>query len=167
VAIVNVSFVPLQFDKMPSYQYPCSLVAQFSKDMYKNAGVSDLLPLVIKILDPDKTLGVQFLTAGKVRLTFDDHETCSAVLKNVLDLGDAAAQLFPADERVHIVHLRNLPLEVNHEALSIFFPAYGEVLSIDHCHFAEYPSVHNGNWLVKILLTQDIAYFVEVEGCNC
>ena len=61
---------------------------------------------------------------------------------------------------------QDLPLEVNHDALSIFFPAYGEVLSIDHCHFAEYPSVHNGNWLVKILLTQDIAYF-EVEDCNC
>lgn len=92
---------------MPSYQYPCSLVAQFSKDVYKNAGVSDLLPLVIKILDPDKILGVQFQRAWKVRLTSDDRETCSAVLKNGLDLGDAAAPLFPTDERVHIVRLRS------------------------------------------------------------
>ena len=107
MAIVNVSFVPLQFDKMPSYQYPCSLVAQFSKDVYKNAGVSDLLQLVIKILNPDKILGVQFLRARNVRLTSDDRETCSAVLKNGLDLGDAAAQLFPADERVHIISLRS------------------------------------------------------------
>ena len=27
--------------------------------------------------------------------------------------------------------------------------------------------MHNGNWIVKILLTQDIPCFVEVEGCNC
>ena len=54
---------------MSSYQYPCSLVAQFSVDVYKNAAVSDVLPLVMRSLDPDKILDVQFLGAGKVRLT--------------------------------------------------------------------------------------------------
>ena len=57
---------------MPSYQFPCSLVAQFSEDVYQNAGVSDVLPLVMRSLDPDKILGVEFLRAGKVGLTFQD-----------------------------------------------------------------------------------------------
>ena len=152
---------------MPTYQYPCSLVAQFSEDVYKNVGMSDVLPLVMKSVDADKIRGVQFLRAGKVRLTFEDVETCSAVLKNGLDLGDVPVQLFPADDRVRIIHLRDLPVEVDHDSVSTFFSAYGEVLSIDHCHFEEYPSVRNGNRLIKILLTQDIPYFVEVEGCNC
>ena len=88
-------------------------------------------------------------------------------MKNGLDLGDVTVQLSLADERVRFVHLRDLPVEVDHDSISTFFSAYGEVLSIDHCHFKEYPSVRNGNRIVKILLTQDIPCFVEIEDCNC
>jgi len=41
---------------------------------------------LMKGLDPDKVTGVQFLRAGRVRLTFDDPETRSTVLKNGLDI---------------------------------------------------------------------------------
>ena len=68
---------------------------------------------------------------------------------------------------MRLVHLRDLPVEVDHDNVSTFFSAYGKVLSVDHCYFEEYPSVRNGNRIVKILLTQDIPCFVEVEGCNC
>ena len=152
---------------MITYQYPCSLVAQFTEDVYKNAGASDVLPLVMKSIDAEKVLAVQFLRAGKVRITFDDPVTCATVLKNGLDLGDVVVQLFPADERVRLVHLRDLPVEVDHDKVSSLFSGYGEVLSVDHCYFDEYPSVRNGNRIVKILLTQDIPCFIEVEGCNC
>ena len=152
---------------MPTYQFPCSLVALFPESVYKNAGVADVLPLVMQSLDPDKVQCAQFLRAGRVRLTFDDPESCAAVLKSSLDLGDVAVQLFPADERVRLVHLRDLPIEVVHDAVSSFFSTYGEVLSVDHCYFKEFPSVRNGNRLIKILLTQDIPYFIEIESCNC
>ena len=62
---------------MPSYQYPRSLVAQFPEDVYRNAGASDVLPLVMKNVDAAKVLAVQFLRAGRVRLTFQDPETCA------------------------------------------------------------------------------------------
>ena len=127
-------------------------MAQFTENIYKNSGASDILPLVMKSLDAEKVLGVQFLRTGRVRLTFDDPETCSTVLKDGLDLGDVTVQLFPADDRVRLVHLRDLPVEVDHDNVSTFFSAYGEVLSVDHCYFEEYPSVRNGNRIVKILL---------------
>ena len=60
VTLKDVLFAFLQPVKMPSYQYPCSLVAQFTEDIYKNAGTSDVLPLVMKSLDAEKVLGVQF-----------------------------------------------------------------------------------------------------------
>ena len=85
---------------MPSYQYPRSLVAQFPEDVYRNAGASDVLPLVMKNLDADKVLAVQFLRAGRVRLTFQDSETCSQVLKEGLDFGDFSVDLLPADDRL-------------------------------------------------------------------
>ena len=105
VTLSEVFFAFLQPVKMPSYQYPCSLVAQITEDIYKNAGASDVLPLVMKSLDAEKVLGVQFLRAGRVRLTFDDPETCSTVLKDGLDLGDVTVPLFPAVDRVRLVHL--------------------------------------------------------------
>ena len=125
-------------------------MAQFTEDIYKNSGASDVLPLVMKSLDAEKVLGVQFLRTGRVRLTFDDPETCSTVLKDGLDLDDVTVQPFPADDRR--VRLRDLPVEVDHDNVSTFFSAYGEVLSVDHCYFEEYPSVRNGNRIVKILL---------------
>ena len=140
-------------------------MAQFTEDVYKNAGASDVLPLVMKSPDAEKVLGVQFTRAGRVRLTFDDPETCSTVLKDGLDLGDVTVQLFPADNRVRLV--RDSSVEVDYDNVSTFFSAYGEVISVDHCYFEEYPSVRNGNRIVKILLTQDIPRFVEVERCNC
>ena len=152
---------------MPTYQFPCSLVALFPESVYKNAGVADVLPLVMQSLDPDKVQCAQFLRAGRVRLTFDDPESCAAVLKSGLDLGDVAVQLFPADERVRLVYLRDLPIEVSHDAVSSFFSTYGEVLSVEYCYFDEFPSVRNGNRLIKILLTQDIPYFTEIESHNC
>ena len=121
----------------------------------------------MKSLDAEIVLGVQFLRGGKVRLTFEDAETCSAVLKDSLDLGDVPVQLFPANDRVGIVHLRDLPVEVDHDSVSAFFATYGEVLSIDHCPFEEQPTVRNGNRVNLILLTEDSRCFVKVEECSC
>ena len=94
---VTFSFVICRFARMPSFQYPCSLVAQFSEEVYKNAGASDVLPLVMGSLDADKVRAVQFLRAGRVRVTFQDSQTCSQIFEDGLDLGDVSVQLFPAD----------------------------------------------------------------------
>ena len=152
---------------MPSYQYPRSLMAQFPEDVYRNAGASDVLPLVMKNLDADKVLAVQFLRAGRVRLTFQDPETCAQVLKEGLDLGDFSVDLFPADDRLRTVHLRDLPVEIEEEVVLSFLAGFGEVLSVNHCFFDDYPSVRNGNRVAKVLLDRDIPQFVEIDGCNC
>ena len=144
-----------------------SLEVQFQEDVYKNVGASEILPHLIKCLDADKILAVQFLRAGKVRLTFDDPEVCSAVLRNGLELEGLSVQLMPADDRFRCVYLRDIPVEVDDDVVSSFLSRYGEVLSVDHCYFDDFPSLRNGNRLVKILLAQDIPSFVRVESCEC
>ena len=116
---------------MPSFQYPCSLVAQFSEEVDKNAGASDVLSLVMGSLDADEVRAVQFLRAGRVRVTFQD----SQVLEDDLDLGDVSVQLFPADERLRTVYIRDLPVEIDDEVVSSFLADFGEVLSVDYCFF--------------------------------
>ena len=137
------------------------------EDVYKNVGASEILPHLMKCLDADKIHVVQFLRAGKVRLTVDDAEVCSAVLRNGLELEGLSVQLMPADDRLSSVYLRDLPVEVDNDVVSSFLPRYGEVLSVDHCYFDDFPSLCNGNRLVKILLAQDIPSFVRVESYEC
>ena len=121
----------------------------------------------MKCLDAHKILVVQFLRAGKVRLTFDELEVCSAVLRNGLELEGLSVQLMPADDRLRSVYLRDLPVEVDNDVVSSFLSRYGEVLSVDHCYFDDFPTLSNGNRLVKILLAQDIPSSVRVESCEC
>lgn len=142
-------------------------MSQFSEDVYKNAGASDVLPLVMKSLDADKVLAVQFLGAGRVPLTFQDSETCSQVVKDGLDLCDVSVQLHPTDERLCIVHLQDLAFEIDKEVVSSFLAEFGEVLSVSHCFFNDFPTVHNGNCVAQVLLDREIPHFVEVEGCSC
>ena len=125
---------------MPTFQYPRSLVVQFQEDVYKNVGASEILPHLMKCLDANKILAVLFLRAGKVRLTFEDPEVCSAVLRNILELEGLSVQLMPADDRLRCVHLRDLPVEVHNDVVSSFLSRYGEVLSVDHCYFDDFPS---------------------------
>ena len=96
-------------------------MVQFQGDVYKNAGASEIVPHLIKSLDADKILAVQFLRAGKVRLTFDDPQVCSAVLRNGLELEGLSFQLMPADDRLRYVYLRDLPVKVDNDVVSSFF----------------------------------------------
>ena len=163
-ALVTFSFVICRFARMPSFQYTCSFVAQFSEEFYKNAGASDVLPLVMGSLGADKVRAVQFLRAGRVRVTFQDSQTCSQILEDGLDLGDVSVQLFPADERLSTVYIRDLPVEIDDKVVSSFLADFGEVLSVDYCFFD--PTVRNGNRVAKVLLDRDIPQFVEVNGCS-
>ena len=62
----DVMFAFLQIRQNALFQG--SIVAQFPENVYKNAGVSDILPLVMRSLDPDKISCMQFLRAGKLTL---------------------------------------------------------------------------------------------------
>ena len=132
-------------------------MVQFREDVYKNVGASEILPHLMKCLDAERILAVQFLKAGKVRLTFEDTEVCSAVLRNGLELEGLSIQLMPADDKLRCVYLRDLHVEVVNDVVSSFLSRYGEVLSVDHCYFDDFPSPCNGNRLVKLLLWKRFA----------
>ena len=128
-------------------------MAQFSEEVFKTAGASDVLPLVMGSLDADKVRAVQFLRAGRVRMTFQDSQTCSQILEDGLDLGDLSVQLFPADERLRTVYIRDLPVEIDDEVVSSFLADFGEVLSVDYCFLTTIPpSVMAIVWLKFYLI---------------
>ena len=50
---------------MPTFQYPRSVVVQFQEDIYKNVGATEILPHLMKCLDPNKILAVQVFEGWK------------------------------------------------------------------------------------------------------
>ena len=126
-----------------------------------------MLPLVMGSLDADKVRAVQFLRAGRVRVTFQDSQTCSQILEDSLDLGDVSVQLFPADERLRTVYNRDLPVEMEHEVVSQFPCRVWRSFVCWLLFFDHYPTIRNGNRVAKVLLDRDIPQYVEVNGCSC
>ena len=68
-------------------------MAQFSDEIYENAGASAVLPLVMGSFDADEVRAVQFLRAGRIRVTFQDSQTCFQILEDGLHLSDMSVQL--------------------------------------------------------------------------
>ena len=81
--------------------------------------------------------------------------------------GTLEVDLFPADDRLRTVHLRDLPVEIEEEVVLSFLAGFGEVFSVNHRFFDDYPGVQNGNRVAKVLPDRDIPQFVEIDGCNC
>ena len=68
-----------------------------------------------------------------------------------------------------VMWLRDLPVVIANETVSSFFSDYGLVKSSGWITAALTisPTVRNGNRLVKILLAQEIPFFVCAESCDC
>ena len=78
----------------------------------------------------------------------------------------ALLHLSPADTRL-LVYLRDLPTKIDDDVISTSFSEYGEVLSVSHCYYNDFPDVRNGNRLVKMLLSEPIPCFVRVDQFDC
>ena len=152
---------------MPVFQPPRSLIACFPEDVYSNAGPSTVLSQLLESLDADKVLAAQFLRSGRVRLTFCDSDTCNAVLEKGLDYDGVPLRLLPADSRLRTVYLRDLPVEIGDGVVSSSLSEYGELLSVEYGYYDAFPSLQNGNRVVKILLSHDIPGFIRIDNFDC
>lgn len=128
---------------MPTFQYPRSLIAQFPEENYRQHGISSVLPLLMACPAADSVVAEQLLKLGRVRLTFDDPDTAANVLESGIVSEGTPLLLSPTDTRLRTVHLRDLPNEVEDEVVTTFFSEYGEVLSVSHGYFDEFPNMRN------------------------
>ena len=70
-------------------------------------------------------------------------------------------------EKTTIVYLCDLPYEVSGDDVYDFFSAYGVVLTVERSVSPAFPSLCDGNRLIKIVLEQSLPYFMSVCGCEC
>ena len=81
--------------------------------------------------------------------------------------GDQDIPITKDGQKVTVVYIRDLPYEVASDDVIDFFSSYGEVLTAERSVAAKFPNLCNGNRILKMILNEDLPYFLSVCGCQC
>lgn len=138
----------------------------FPPSVYQKFGASQMLPKLLEKLDVEVLHCVQFLRGGKVRVSFQEKALRDEFLSEAFVFGDIAIPVTRHEEKITTLHVRDLPYEVDSEDVLAFFETYGDVSSVERSSFAD-SQLFNGNLIVKLVLNQDLPYFMTVCGCDC
>ena len=123
--------------------------------------------MLLEILKIEDLRCVQFLRNGRVRVSFFEKETRDRFLSDGMLFGDQAIPVTQDGQKVTVVYIRDLPYEVPSDDLMDFFSSYGEVITAERSVAAKYPDLCNGNRIIKMVLDDDLPYFLSVCGCQC
>ena len=126
-----------------------------------------MLPQLLGCLPADKVKAVQFLRGGIVRLTFEDEVTRNDVLARGISFQGIQLRVVSAMSDVRSLYVRDLPVEVPDDVVSSFLASFGDVVHVTRSTYKDFPSVCDGNRIIRIVLKQDVPYFLRIADCNC
>ena len=153
---------------MPSQDdFPKSVVLHFPPSVYQKYGAAEMIPNLLEILRVEDLRCVQFLCNGKVRVSFREKDMRDHYLREGLRFGDLDIPVTKDGQKVTVLHIRDLPYEVASDDLVEFFSNYGEVLTVERSVAANFPALCNGNRILKLILNEDLPYFLSVCGFQC
>ena len=124
-----------------------------------------MLPKLLQILRPEDLRCVQFLRSGKVRVSFREQADRDHFLSEGMRLDDQDIPVTRDAEKVTVIYIRDLPYEVASDI--DFFSTHGEVLTVERSVNADFPTLCNGNRIVKMVLNEDIPHFLSIGGYQC
>ena len=148
-------------------QCPNSVFVFFPENVYQNVSSSDVLPQLLECFPCDKVAAVQFLRGGVVRITFKDQAVRDDVLARGVSFQGISLRVVCAMSEVRSVYVRDLPIEVPDDVVSAFLSSYGDVVLVSRSTYKDFPAVCDGNRVVRIVLKQDVPYYVRIADCNC
>ena len=143
--------------------FPLSVILHFPPEVYLSRGVGDLCPLLVRASHANKSSALQFLRGGRVREPAFREE----LLSNDLMFEDRKISVTPAGVHVITVYVRDLPVELSEETVKFAFSSYGEVYSVSHGHFTDFPDLRNGNRLILMSVCNPIPSSLNVLGFVC
>ena len=125
--------------------FPLMIVLHFPPEVYLSRGVGDLCPLLVCALHANKISALQFLRGGRVRVTLRELAFREEMLSNDMIFEGRKIPVTPAGFYVVTVYVRDLPVELSEETVRSAFSSYGEVYSVRHGSFKDFPDLLNGN----------------------
>ena len=148
-------------------EFPMSVVLHFPPSVYQKIGAAEMLPKLLESLKIEDLRCVQFLRNGRVRVSFLEKETRDRFLSEGMRFEDQEIPVTKHGQKVTVAYIRDLPYEVASDDVINFFSSYGEVLTAERSVAAKFPSLCNGNRILKMILNQDLPYFLSVCSCQC
>ena len=128
--------------------FPLSVVLQIPPEVYLSRGVGDLCPLLVRAWHRKKGLLHSVPPRGRVRVTQHDRAFCEELLSNDLFSEDTIIPVTPVGVHTLTVYVRDLPVELSDESVKCAFSVYGDVYSVRHACYKEFPDLNNGNRLL-------------------
>ena len=126
-----------------------------------------MLPKLLEILNLEDLRCVQFLRGGRVRVSFREKAVRDHFLSEGMRLDDQAIPVTRDAEKVTVLYIRDLPYEVASDDVIDFFSSFGEVLTVERSVATDTPSLCNGNRVLKMVVNEDLPYFISVCGYQC
>ena len=130
-------------------------------------GVGDLCPQLVRAWHGKEISCIQFLRGGRVRVTVREPAFREELLSRDFVYEGRKIPVTPAGAHTTIVDVRDLPVELSDESVKSALSAYGDVYSIRHACFKEYPELRNGNRLLLMSVSTPIPSSFNVLGFVC
>ena len=147
--------------------FPLSVLLHFPPEVYLSRGVGDLCPLLVRAWHGKEISCIQFLRGGRVRVTVRDPAFREELLSNDFVFEDRKIPVTPAGVHVVTVYVRDLPVELSNDSVKSAFSTYGEVYSVRHGFFKDFPDIQNGNRLILMSISNPIPSSLNVLGFVC
>ena len=147
--------------------FKLSVILHFPPEVYLRRGVGELAPLLVRALHEKELSALQFLRGGRVRATLHDPAYREELLSSDLLFEDTLIPVTPADRPVTSVYLRDLPVEISDGSVRSALEAFGDVFSIRHVMYKDFPSVRNGTRILLMSVKQSIPSSLNVLGFVC
>ena len=152
---------------MMSDLFPLSVLLHFPPEVYLSRGVGDLCPQLVRAWHGKEISCIQFLRGGRVRVTVRDPAFREELLSNDFVYEGRKIPVTPAGVHATTVYVRDLPVELSDESVKSALSAYGDVYSIRHACFKEFPDLRNGNRLLLMSMSSPIPSSFKVLGFVC
>ena len=143
-----------------------SCLVTFTPAIYKTTGVDEIVPSLAPVL-PDDVTCIQFLSQGKVRITFESAESVSAMMEEQLKFNGVSLPVQSADPRSRLVYLRDCPSEVSDAAVRQLLAPYGAVREVTTVHHNKFPRISTGTRRISMSVVRDIPSSLRVMGFDC
>ena len=147
--------------------FPLSVLLHFPPEVYLSRGVGDLCPLLVRAWHGKEISCIQFLRGGRVRVTVRDLPFREELLSSDFVYEGRKIPVTPAGVHTTTVYVRDLPVELSDESVKSALSVYGDVYSIRHACFKDFPDLRNGNRLLLMSVSTPIPSSFNVLGFVC
>ena len=147
--------------------FPLSVILHFPPEVYLSRGVGDLCPLLVRAWHVRKISALQFLRGGRVRVTVREPAFREELLSSDFVFEGRKIPVTPAGVHTTTVYVRDLPVELSDESVKSALSVYGDVYSVRHAYFKDFPELRNGNRLLLMSVSTPIPSSLNVLGFVC